>query len=110
MSFGRGVYSLTVATGTAAGDENSPKWPLQLHHVASSLPSLEIRTPTGGPPALFPTAGLIRATFRSKFVKISWGKEVEGSLMGTFLEEGRHCPGSLIVRTDCSRFFSPFAT
>lgn len=30
-----------------------------------------------------------------------------GSLMGTFLEEGRHCPGSLIIRTDCSRFF-PF--
>ena len=52
--------------------------------MATSLPSPEIRTPSGGPPALSPTAGLVWATFMSKFVKISWGKKGE-SLMETFL-------------------------
>ena len=82
--------------------------PLQLHHVASSLPSPEIRTPTRGPPAL----SHCRAYMGHIHVQVcesKLGKE-GGSLMGTFLEEGRHFPGSLIIKTHRSRFFSPFAT
>ena len=64
--------------------------PLQLHHVASSLPSPEIRTPTRGPPAL----SHCRAYMGHIHVQVcesKLGKE-GGSLMGTFLEEGRHFP------------------
>ena len=82
--------------------------PLQLHHVASSLSSPEIHTPTRGPPAL----SHCRAYMGHIHVQVcesKLGKE-GGSVMGTFLEEGRHFPGSLIIKTHRSRFFSPFAT